>query len=294
MAENEQDHLNTMKASFKTTGTSPTADQSKIIKSPDVIDLDGIDDLDPIALSKDDLDDADYEQNTRQTRLRTNQSKSKYDKMNKQALINSLTTKDNEVTKLKKKKAEANHDMQKEKKSRIQAQHEMKQLRQESADLRAEIRKSQEEKDELRNIFKAEVEVIEERFAKAEKDWTAKISNSIYPSLPDNILRERFQELWSHCKDWVKSWYQAQITVKSMTFFETAISECASRQRSSAKDVMHDKLKGKLPIMIRMLGLAWLSRTMINHFLQSPFFAFGGQNQGALERFYERSKEGEE
>lgn len=292
MASDDQDDINKMKSSFETTDTSLAANQKELNKSPNVIDLDGIDDEDPIALNKDDLKDGDYEQSSRQTRQRTNQSKSKYDKLSKQALITSLTARDNEVVELKKKKTEVNQEAQKERKSRIQLQSEMRQLRQENNDLRVNLRRSQEEKDGQKEIFKAEVETIEEKFAKAERDWTAKIKNSIYPSLPDNIVRDKFQELWNNCREWVKNWYQGQITELSVQFFENVALGCVSDQRSSGKDLLLTKLKSRSPLTVmRALGFAWLSRTMIHFFLKSPFFAFG-QNQGALERFYDRSKQG--
>lgn len=289
MAGNDQDCSKNMASSFDNTGIPSTQNQSSAVESKVVINLDGPEDEDPIALCKDDPND---DQNSRQTRLRTSQSKSVYDKMSKPALIGSITRRDNEIAELKKKKSEANKEAQKEKTNRVQMQKENRRLEKQIVDLKAETQRSQKEKVKLQDTFIADLKEAKQQYADAQEAWIAKVNESIYHSLPDDVIRDKFRELWASCRGWVREWYQKQTSERSMQFFENIAGQCASDLRGSADSVLAEKLNSGNPTVLRVLGFAWLSREMIKYFFESPFFGIGKYRR-TLENFYQYIMQGE-
>lgn len=123
------------------------------------------------------------------------------------------------------------------------------------------------------------------QFAAAQEDWIAKIDESNYPALPDNILRDKFVGLLTRCKDWVREWYSNRLSPESEPYFRDIIERCVSDERKSAKELLLNKLSSQDCVLLRAMGFAGLSREMVHLFFRSAFFA-GGRSRDAFENFY--------
>lgn len=286
MTSDNQRHSDDMKSASHTTDTPLTSNESNANESGFATAIDSGNDKDSIGSSRNESEESAQTQPTK------SRKKSTYDKMSQTVLVNSVIRRDNELADAKKKKADAIKEAQKDKTQRVELQKEIRQLHQGTKDLNAKVQKLRKDKVELQSAFDAELENVTQQYDNATRDWRAKIDETIYPSLPDNEVRDKFQQLWNDCQSWVKTWYQDHTSEESMGFFNRAIDGCASRERVSAEEVLLGRLTSESTALLKALGLAWVSRVVTGVLLESPFFAFG-QDQEALERFYERSKQGE-
>lgn len=261
------------------------------VKKKDIVDMTN-DEGEP--LDKEDSSDTDYEEHTQRSKSVTARSKlqrrrSDLENWSKEALITKYILLQDDRAEVKKKRAEDRKDRDAEKKQRVQLQKDIRRLTDDMEKLRKECRELRLRNFEKEDMFRAALEEKKEQFAEAQEDWIAKIDESTYPALPDNILRDQFQGLLVRCKDWVRQWCMDQTSPESLLFFCKIITQCASNQRISAERIMLNKMASKDMTMLRAAGFAWLAREMMQNFFESPFLASENARH-SLQRFYDGRK----
>lgn len=292
--DSSQRRRRTMSASTNDGTLSQASSTNRQIGSDNTIQLSS--DEEAETPNKDDLNDADYEQFPQRHKLTAPRSKNsqrrpRCDNMNREAVIGKLHYTLDELAVVKKKRADDRKERDSEKKQRIKLQKENKQLLQQIANLNDHRRELRRINIEQQNNFD---DVLEERgaqLAQAQEDWLAKIKESTYPSLPDNVVRDQFHGLLSRCKDWVRQWYRDQPTTDAILFLEKVVARCASDQREHAKGALLSRLASGNTILLRALGFAWLAREMVQVFFESPFFACGSSRRNLEELYYKLSKQ---
>lgn len=244
-----------------------------------------LDDDDHTPPKDDDLKDEDYKEpsksnDAQKTRLKNASRKSKYDEMNKDDITTEVKEIEKKFADCRKKRTEDRKELRKVKEQRTELKEENKQHVLEITRLKAELRDSKQANAKQREVFD-----------EAQVDWLARINETTYLSHPDNIIRDAFHVLLNRCRDWVREWYSDQASKESMPFFENVVARCTSADKSSAKDLLLNKLRIGHSTSIRQMGYAWLARQLISNFIEDPFFTFGQSGQ-ALKTFYSTSRQG--
>ncbi|KAK5092208.1 hypothetical protein LTR70_005863 [Exophiala xenobiotica] len=166
-----------------------------------------------------------------------------------------------------------------EKAHRIELQAQQKQLREENQGLRQKLARQKAD-------FDAASQQQKNEFSRAQEDWIAKINMQKYPCLPDNILQNKFQELYNKCRDWARQWLEEDFVDDTRGQFELVMAQCCNPKYPLLLRYATRKFESRKDIAIRLMGFARLSRLVNEYFFTSPFSLFRNEERSVLEQLY--------
>lgn len=222
---------------------------------------------------------------TTSTRRRT--KKVNFEDLSPGELLERLTHTDNERTwihdelkDVKKKRTQDRKDKETEKDQRKKLQTEVGNLKQEIQSFRAHEKEA-----------RATIQQQQEDFTEAQKDWIAKVEAQSYPSLPDNIIRDKFWELLKSCRDWAKTWFRKDFRGAEPNSMEILFNICA-REDLILRQQLWQRLHMEKTKSMRVLGFGYLAQGMLNAFFKDPFFAFETTLRAALDMLNKNHERG--
>jgi len=166
-----------------------------------------------------------------------------------------------------------------EKTQRIKLQGEQKKLREENQALRQQLAQQKADFDATSQQQKIE-------FARAQEDWISKIDMQRYPCLPDNVLQNKFQELYNKCRDWARRWLDDDFVDGATGQFERVMTQCCNPKDTLLLPHATRYMKSRKDVAVRLMGAARLSRLVNEFFFASPFSLFNDKERPILERLY--------
>jgi len=161
------------------------------------------------------------------------------------------------------------------------------QLQRQKKELREEIRQLQQNLAQQKANFDASSHQQKTEFARAQQDWIAKIDMQKYPCLPDNILRNKFQELYNKCRDWARQYLEEDFMDGARGQFRLVMAQCCNPKDPLLLPYATRKFKSRKDMAIRVMGPARLSRLVNKYFFASPFSLFQNKERSVLELLYE-------
>jgi len=250
-----------------------------------------LDEEDEAPPDKPDPDDHEYMESPRNTKValsRGRPKKAKWEAMDCEELVAQLVSMDKAQKEIypkymvvKKKRTEDRKELFGEKKARIALQKEVKQLKQEIQCLNDE-----------KNRAHAAMLIQQEDFAKAQRDWIAKVHAQDYPCLPDNVIRDEFRDLLNSCRGWVKTWFRRDGNLQT-EFLDGLMRPCLADDHIATRHRVREQVQSEKAKFSRILGFACLVSILVRDVFGNPFDVFDQDEQQSLLRLrtnYEKGK----